>query len=212
MPVFSMTGKRALSRAVEDVVEEFAPAAAGEPAAAEPATAGALGEPKSSYVLPSARVLCIPLRNHADQTTTTMLAQLLAAEGFSVDVGSVDSLTNELVDEVAKLGSQIVVISILPPCPPRNSRLLYRRLHRRYPNMRVIIGYWNALPGEHLAQRFDLSEPDKLVTSLAEGIVAVRAAAAGLNPDSVADEGTDENRRAESGSANGCPLTAAKIA
>ena len=37
-----------------------------------------------------------------------------------------------------------------------------------------------ALPEAHLAERFELSEPNKLVTSLAEGVQAVRDLAAGL--------------------------------
>ena len=120
----------------EDLVEEFASKAAATDKQNEPTTPSRGG-----------RILCIPLRDQADQTTTAMLAQLLKAEGFDITVGSVDSLTNELVDEVAELGSRIVVISILPPCSPRNSRLLYRRLHSRFPDMRVVIGYWNCAAG-----------------------------------------------------------------
>ncbi|MEX2316111.1 MAG: AI-2E family transporter [Pirellulales bacterium] len=167
-----------IAEAAEDLVEELA--AAGEKS---DASAEAIENIRHDPDRPNARVLCIPLRDHADQTTTAMLAQLLVAEGFHVDVASVDSLTNELVDEVARLGSQIVVISILPPCSPRNSRLLYRRLRGQYPNLPVIVGYWSAVPGEHLAQRFELSEPDKLVTSLSEGVEAVRSAANGLRSD-----------------------------
>ncbi len=104
-----------------------------------------------------------------------------------MDVGSIDSLTSELVDEVAELGSQIVVISILPPCSPRSSRLLYRRLRERYPDVRVLVGYWSALPDERLERRFALDAKDKLVTSLGEGVAAVKSAAAGMRAGGEAD-------------------------
>ncbi|HEY3391367.1 MAG TPA: AI-2E family transporter, partial [Lacipirellulaceae bacterium] len=88
--------------------------------------------PGSDGTLPTseakARVLCIPLRDEADETAAQMLAQLLAAEGFAVETEAAASLTSELVDRVATTASDLVVISILPPISPRDSRLLWKRL------------------------------------------------------------------------------------
>jgi predicted PurR-regulated permease PerM len=173
-----------IEETVEDLVEELGDAAESDQAKSTTAESS-----DAEQVRPGARVLCIPLRDRADQTTTAMLAQLLAAEGFDVNVGSVDLLTNELVDEVARLDSQMVVISILPPCSPRNSRLLYRRLRRQYPDLPVIIGYWGALPGEQLEQRFEISPPDRLVTRLSDAIESVRSTASGLRPADDAENG-----------------------
>jgi predicted PurR-regulated permease PerM len=160
-----------LEEAAEDLVEELEIVAKTEKT--EAATAGDADDPPM-------RVLCIPLRDRADQTTTRMLAQLLSGEGFRVDVASVNSLTNELVDEVARLESQIAVISILPPCSPRSSRLLTRRLQARYAELPIVVGYWSAVLGEHLEARFELSDPSRLVTSLAEAVEAVRRTATQL--------------------------------
>jgi predicted PurR-regulated permease PerM len=167
-----------IEETAEDLVEELGTAAT--PGAAADAAVDAAAEQKTIADRPPARVLCIPLRDKADQTCTRMLGQVLAAEGFHVDVGSVESLTNELVEEVEKLDSEVVIVSILPPCSPRNSRLLCRRLQSRFPNLPVIVGYWNAVRGENLQQRFELNEPGRLVTSLAEAVAAVRNEAARL--------------------------------
>ena len=91
-----------------------------------------------------ARILCVPLRDQADATAAQMLAQLLAADGFHVHTDAPDALTGEVLDRVAKLASDVVVISILPPIAPRDSRLLWKRLRHRYPNLPIIVGYWNA--------------------------------------------------------------------
>jgi hypothetical protein len=166
-----------VDEAAEDLVEELAPDAEREEAGGDdsekhdPPT-GANGTKESAD--PPVRVLCLPLRDRADHTMTMMLAQLLAADGLHVDVGSIDSLTNERVDEAARLNSQIAVISIVPPCSPRSSRLLGRRLHQRYPDLPVIVSYWSAVRGERLQQRFDLNEPDRLTINLAEAIAAVK--------------------------------------
>jgi hypothetical protein len=190
-----------VEEAAADLVEELAATPTDEqPAGKDSSQRGDGGAPPT-------RVLCIPLRDRADQTTTVMLAQLLEAEGFNVDVASVDSLTNERVDEVAHLESQIAVISILPPCSPRNSRLLCRRLQLRYGELPVIIGYWHAVQGEQLQQRFALSDPSRLVTSLAQAVAAVRSEAARLRHSgdaSVVENGVREPEKvatADSGSA-----------
>jgi hypothetical protein len=160
-----------IEETIEDLVDDLGRDFAETPSTEPPAT-----KPSG----PRARVLCIPLSDRADQATTLMLAQLLAADGIHADVSSAESLTGEVVDEVAKLASQIAVVSILPPCSPRNSRLLGRRLAQRYPDLPIIVGYWSAVPTEPLHKRFELSDPKRLLTSLRDAVTAVRAEAARL--------------------------------
>jgi predicted PurR-regulated permease PerM len=157
---------------VEDLVDELGVTA--EATAAEETTEDTAVHPSS------VRVLCVPLQDSADQASTVMLSQLLRAEGIEAEVGSPDSLTNEIVDEVEERRTQVVVISIMPPSSPRNSRLLYRRLRERYPDLPIIIGYWNAVQGEHLEARFGFAARDHLVTSLQTATAEVRQAAASL--------------------------------
>jgi hypothetical protein len=129
-----------------------------------------------------------------------MLSQLLSADGLRVDVGSADSLVNEVVDEVEKRDCDVVVISILAPSSPRNSRLLRRRLRERFPDLPVIIGYWGALHGDRLERRFGLSDKDKLVTRLSDCVAAVRQAATALpaDDDEADDHGGDNAARSQS--------------
>jgi hypothetical protein len=126
------------------------------------------------------RILCIPLRDEADEMASRMLAQLLTAEGFEAEAGAAKSLNSELVDSVAGTASDIVVISVLPPITPRDSRLLWRRLRSRYPDLPIVVGFWTSA-----AQKEMLAEPvedaaSRVVTTLAEAISIVRGMAAQL--------------------------------
>ena len=107
-----------------------------------------------------------------------MLAQLLIAEGFQAEFGAAKSLNSELVDSVAETESDIVVISVLPPITPRDSRLLWRRLRGRYPDLPIVVGFWTSA-----AQKEMLAEPvedaaSRVVTTFAEAISVVRGMAA----------------------------------
>ncbi len=79
------------------------------------------------------KVLCIPLRDDADETCGRMLAQLLSLEGLKCEVASSDSLSNEMVERIETLGADVVVISILPPIAQRETRLLWKRLRLAVP-------------------------------------------------------------------------------
>lgn len=124
---------------------------------------------------PTARVLCIPLRDEADEVASRMLVQMLVVEGFQADAGAAKSLTNELVDQVAETDSDIVVISVMPPIAPRDSRLLWRRLRSRYPHLPIVIGFWTAVQNKDALAEPVADKASRVVTTLAEAVAAVRA-------------------------------------
>jgi methylmalonyl-CoA mutase cobalamin-binding subunit len=166
--------------AAEDLVEELG-ASDFAVHTADDADDGSSVEPtRKIREAPATRVLCIPLQDAADETTSRMLAQLLVADGFEVDSSPAGTLTSEMVDRVAASDSNIVVISILPPIRPRDSRLLWKRLRTRYPHLPIVVGYWvgpNATESL-LPPRGD--ETSRVATSLSDAVALVRSTAAKL--------------------------------
>jgi methylmalonyl-CoA mutase cobalamin-binding subunit len=166
--------------AVEDLVTDLGTSEyrAQEKQRAQDAKDGAAtGNVVSGPATQPVRVLCIPLHDDADEIAARMLVQLLAAEGFQAESGAAESLTAELVEQVAESESDIVVISVLPPLTPRDSRLLWRRLRGRYPTLPIVVGFWTAA-----AQKEALAEPvedaaSKVATTLAEAVAFVRSMA-----------------------------------
>jgi len=126
----------------------------------------------------TARVLSIALRDEADELASRMLVQLLTVEGFAATFIPAESLTSEVVDEVAAKGSDIVVISVVPPIAPRASRLLCRRLRERYPDLPIVIGLWTAKGyRQEMADSME-DAASRVVTTLAEAMTVVRSIAA----------------------------------
>ena len=123
------------------------------------------------------RILCIPLRDQADDIGSAMLGKLLVREGVIVEQGAVSALTSELVDSVETLHVDLVILSIIPPLPPRSSRLLCRRLHDRYPQLPVVIGYWGGGKAEEIRRRL-ADDQSEIVTTLGDAVERVRAIAA----------------------------------
>lgn len=126
---------------------------------------------------PPFRVLCIPLRDQADDISADMLEQLLVREAIDVEMAGVTALTGELVDAVQAMDVDMVILSIVPPLPPRSSRLLCRRLRDRCPNLPVLIGYWGGERVDDIRRRL-ADDQSEIVTTLAGAVERVQAIAA----------------------------------
>jgi hypothetical protein len=100
------------------------------------------------------------------------------ADGFHVDSGPAGALTGEMVDRVAATDSDIVVISVLPPIRPRDSRLLWKRLRKTYPHLPIIVGYWVGPNATESLLPPPGDEASKMATTLAEAVALVRSTAA----------------------------------
>lgn len=128
----------------------------------------------------TARVLCVPLRDQADETASHMLAQLLVAEGFDVATESAKATTGEVVDRVAESKCELVVISVVPPIGPRDTRLLWRRLRQHFPDLPVVMGLWTGAATHDDSGIAESDSLTKIATTLGEAVTLTRALAAQL--------------------------------
>jgi hypothetical protein len=157
-----------VKEAAEDFVEELGELVAAEAKDIAPSTAER----------PHAQVLCIPLRDDADEILSKVLLQLLEDEGFQVEAGAAGALTSEVVDQVAASESDIVVISVLPPIRPRESRLLWKRLRQRYPELPIVVGYWTGANANESLLPPAGDSSSKVATTLADALAVIRSGSA----------------------------------
>ncbi|MGD9632678.1 MAG: AI-2E family transporter [Pirellulales bacterium] len=163
---------------VEEMAEDLVPALAEQSRrdAAESDTDGKGGAVLPSVKAGEARVVCIPLRDEADETCGRMLEKLLANEGIAMEVLSHELLASEALERVESAQAVVVVISILPPIGQRETRLLWKRLRIRFPNLPIIVGCWQSDEVRQLFGRIERDGPSKLVTTLTEATAVIKAA------------------------------------
>ena len=161
---------------VEDAAEDLVEELGGDRSAAD-ATAAEVPATDASKV----RVLCIALRDRADRTCALMLSQLLSAEGYHVEIGSSESLTTEIVDQIAAQEIDIAILSAVPPITPRQTRLLRQRLRSRYPSLPIVVGVWKSGEAGKLFEQLGLDNESHFASSLCEGISTVAAVANRIN-------------------------------
>src|SRR3954469_25120896 len=125
----------------------------------------------------TARVLCVPLHDEADEAAAHMLAQLLVGEGFDVVTEGSKSLASQVVDRVSDSESEVVVISAMPPLQPRDSRLLWKRLRTRYPDLPIVVGFWTSSDDKNGLPSPENDSACTVATTLAEAVSLVHTMA-----------------------------------
>jgi hypothetical protein len=87
-------------------------------------------------------VLCIAGQSAVDEAAALMLAQLLTKHGLRARVESAASLSIQAVARIDDTGVAIVCLSYLDAGSPAHMRYAVRRLRRKMPQARVLLGCW----------------------------------------------------------------------
>src|SRR5207302_177903 len=106
----------------------------------------------------------LPARDESDELAGIMFAQVLALHSFKAEAVSVTALASEMIELVERRRAQIVVISALPPAAVTHARYLCKRLHGKFPELKIVVGLWTS--------KGDLDRARTRVTCDDAGIVA----------------------------------------
>ncbi len=125
--------------------------------------------PVTTWPLPP--VLCVAGRGSLDEAAAAMLAQLLDKRLIGARVIGSEAVSAATIFRLDLTGVQIICLSYLEPGGFTNARYLVRRLRRKLPSVRIIVGLWT-LTTDGAKEREALRETgaDRVVTSLREGV------------------------------------------
>src|SRR4029078_12916801 len=80
----------------------------------------------------------------SDEIAATMIAQVLETNGCHAQAVSITSLASEMVDLVDHYTADVVCVSATPPAAVMHARYLCKRLRSQLPQVRLVVGLWNA--------------------------------------------------------------------
>jgi predicted PurR-regulated permease PerM len=89
-----------------------------------------------------APVLCAAGRSRLDEAAAAMLAQLLAKHGIGARVEGATALSTAGILRLNAAETAMVCLSYLDTSSPAHIRYTIRRLHRRLPHAKVLLGCW----------------------------------------------------------------------
>jgi predicted PurR-regulated permease PerM len=119
-------------------------------------------------------VVCISASDQADELTALMLAQLMEQADHSTLLLTADTLSNELLDTLAKEPDTVVFISALPPFAFSHARSICQRVRAHLPSNRICIGFWNTPDDpEQTIERFGNGRPNVVLGTLSQALQQV---------------------------------------
>jgi predicted PurR-regulated permease PerM len=119
-------------------------------------------------------VVCISASDQADELTALMLAQLMEQADHSTLLLTADTLSNELLDTLAKEPETVVFISALPPFAFSHARSICQRVRAHLPANRICIGFWNTADDpEQTIERFGNGRPNVVLGTLSQALQQV---------------------------------------
>jgi predicted PurR-regulated permease PerM len=114
-------------------------------------------------------ILACPARDQADQLALEMLRQLLDPAKWVVEVAAIETLTADLVGQVAAQTPALVCIGALPPGGLAHARYLCKKLRARFPEVKIIVGRWGLTGGvEANREQFQDAGADLTATTMLE--------------------------------------------
>src|SRR5262245_38926804 len=105
---------------------------------------------KNTPPLPASRfrIVGCPARDDADELALLMFRQLLDPARCELTIIGDETLTSEVIDRIAEQSPALVCIASLPPGGLAQTRYLCKRLRKRFPDLKIIVGRWGNR-GEH---------------------------------------------------------------
>jgi predicted PurR-regulated permease PerM len=132
-------------------------------------------------------VLGLPAHHRVEELVLQMLARLLRPAGLDVQVSMTRSLPSEIEARVERERPAAVFLAVVPPGGLAQARYLCRRLRRKFPELRVVVGYWGRTRDfDRLLVRLRAAGASYVATSLLQGGGQLKATAA--TPDAPARE------------------------
>ncbi|MET0742696.1 MAG: GAF domain-containing protein, partial [Microvirga sp.] len=103
-------------------------------------------EPKERPTAGDARILCIAGRTELDGAAAEMVGQALVERGLTVRVLPPITVSEGALAQLNLTGVEVICLSYLHAQPQVFARYICRRLKRRSPRLKVVVGCWNAQP------------------------------------------------------------------
>lgn len=121
-------------------------------------------------------ILCLPVRDEADELAGLMLADVVWERGIELEVLTRDMLAGEVIERLGREQIEVVFLSALPPQAGTHARYLAKRLRAKFPDLRIVVGLWEAGGSVRRSrERLDQLELGRIVTTTREAAEALSA-------------------------------------
>jgi predicted PurR-regulated permease PerM len=116
-------------------------------------------------------IVTLPAHDEADEIVGLMITQLLELQGYCASNVSVTALAGEMIELVKANEADLVCVSAMPPAAVAHSRYLCKRIHLKFPDIRMVVGLWTYKSDlKRATERITCAGSVAVVTALTEAL------------------------------------------
>lgn len=116
-------------------------------------------------------IVCISASDEADELTSLMLGQLMERASHQTILLAAATVSNELLESLAREPNTVIFISALPPFAFSQARAICQRVRSFLPHNRIVIGMWDPEDAPDLTlERFGSGRPTVVVNTLSQAL------------------------------------------
>ena len=121
-------------------------------------------------------ILACPAHHRSEELTVQMLGNVISPSGYRFEALTTRTLPVETEATIERENPDVVFIAVLPPGGVPQARYLCRRLRRKFPELKIVVGYWGRVRDfDRLLVRLRSSGASYVVTSILQGGSQIRA-------------------------------------
>jgi len=121
----------------------------------------------SPFTVPKVLIVGCPVRDEANELALLMFGQLLDPARYELALLAHETLTAEVIEQIAEKSPVLVCIASLPPGGLAQTRYICKRLRKRFPNLKIIVGRWGSR-NENNGNSLLAAGADKVGTTMIE--------------------------------------------
>jgi predicted PurR-regulated permease PerM len=142
----------------------------------DPPPAEAAAPESGKAELLSTRIICLPANDRADEVTAAMLAQILEQAGHAaLSLPIAHASLAEMLALLQIRPDDVICICALPPYAFTPARTMCKLIRERFPKVKLVVGVWGFSGDTEKAKaRFERTQPDRLLTTLAQAIEQIQ--------------------------------------
>lgn len=118
-------------------------------------------------------MVCVAGRNELDQAAALLLVNVLRMERH-IDIGaplSADALSADTAYFPFFKDASVVCLSLISTSSPARARFLVRRIRRRAPRARILVGFWGSPTREIVAE--EITSAQAVAFSLRDAVATI---------------------------------------
>jgi predicted PurR-regulated permease PerM len=123
-------------------------------------------------------IVCVAGRNELDEAAALLLVYLLRSEHYArvAEALPADALVSDGPNQALIRHAGLVCLSLISTSSPARARYLERRLRRRAPRAKVLVGFWGLAESELAAAATTMARQDTFVVgSLRDGMTRIES-------------------------------------